>query len=261
MEPAAKYHWAEVVLRHGAWDQPNESLTVCVTATPPPAVITVSASQDPDERAGIAGVATPPAGTPTAACAVAPLSVTAVIVAVTGRVAVLVRMRKPGDTPPAVDWPVQYQADDSASGAPTIALGEGAAVAGAGAPRTPSATATPATTSTTRASTRHRRSRLRCAGVTSATDSVTAAPVSAAGGRVVPELDDARTRRRPMTAPVTTTHAASSSRTANGMKGNCDSDSVAWPLSATAYCAAQPKAACRAVGWPSTVKAKLPAGA
>ena len=74
---------------------------------------------------------------------------TAVMVAVTGRVVVLVRTRKPGDTPPAVDWPVQYQADDSASGAPTSALGDGAAPAGAGVPRTPTATATPATTTTT----------------------------------------------------------------------------------------------------------------
>ena len=43
--------------------------------------------------------------------------------AVTALAVVLVRTRKPGDTPPAVDWPVQYQADDSASGAPTNALG------------------------------------------------------------------------------------------------------------------------------------------
>ena len=166
MEPPPKYHWAEVVLWHGACDQPEELLTVWVTATPPPEVMTVSDSHEPVDTGGMSGVATPLAGTATAACAVAPESVTAVMAAVTGRVVVLVSTRDPGDTPPAVDWPVQYQADDSASGAATIALGDGAAPAGAGVPRTPSATATPATTTTTRASTRHRCPRLRWAGVT-----------------------------------------------------------------------------------------------
>ena len=58
---------------------------------------------------------------------VAPESDMAVMCRVTDFEVVLVRTRKPGDTPPAVDWPVQYQADDSASGAPTSAPGIGAA--------------------------------------------------------------------------------------------------------------------------------------
>ncbi len=71
----------------------------------------------------------------------------------------LVRTRKPGDTPEAVDCPVQYHADDSASGAPTSALGAVDGPRGADVPRVP-AMPTPATTTTTRASTSHRRSGL-----------------------------------------------------------------------------------------------------
>ena len=58
-------------------------------------------------------------------CSEAPPSLTDVIVPLTERAVVLVRTRKPGDTPEALDCPVQYQADDSASGAPTSALGAG----------------------------------------------------------------------------------------------------------------------------------------
>ena len=45
---------------------------------------------------------------------------------------VLVRTRKPGARPDDVVWPTQYQADDSASGVPTSALGVGVAADGAG---------------------------------------------------------------------------------------------------------------------------------
>ena len=102
-------------------------------------------------------MATPCAGTAAVVLAVAPESDVAVMLAVTGLAVVLVSTRKPGAAPPAVDWPVQYQAEDSTSGAPTSALGAGAAAAGTGAPRTATAIPTPATTSTTSAATRHRR--------------------------------------------------------------------------------------------------------
>src|SRR3984957_1851876 len=160
VEPPAQYHGGEVVVWHGACDQPNEPLTVWLTATPPPDVMTVSDTQEPDESAGTAGVTTPCAGTAAVVSAVAPESDVAVMAAVTGLAVVLVSTRKPGDAPAAVDWPVQYQAEDSASGAPTTALGAGAAATGAGAPRTAAAIPTPATTSTTSAATRHRRWRL-----------------------------------------------------------------------------------------------------
>ena len=84
VDPPAKYHWAEVVLWHGAWDQPDGPCTVWVTATPPPDVMTVSDSHEPEGRAGIAGATTPCAGTATAVCTVAPLSRLAVMSAVTG---------------------------------------------------------------------------------------------------------------------------------------------------------------------------------
>src|ERR1700722_4887104 len=122
--------------------------------------MTVSDSQDPDDSAGMAGATTPRGGTAAAACAVAPESEMAGMSAVTGLAVVLVSTRKPGDTPPAVDCPVQYHAVDSASGAPTSAPGLGAAPTRAGAPFTPTAMPTPATTRTTRAITRHRCSRL-----------------------------------------------------------------------------------------------------
>jgi hypothetical protein len=165
VEPPGKYHWAEVVVWHGACDQPKEPFTAWVTATPPPDVMTVSDTQEPDASAGTAGVTTPCAGTAATVLAVAPESDVAVMSAVTVLAVVLVKTKKPGDAPPATDWPVQYQADDSASGAPTSALGVGAAATGAGAPRTPTAIATPPTTSTTSAATRQRRSRLTCAGI------------------------------------------------------------------------------------------------
>src|SRR5580692_1720215 len=103
VEPPAKYHWAEVVVWHGACDQPRGSCTVWVTATPPPDVMTVSDTQEPDARAGTAGVTTPCAGTAADVCEVAPESDVAVMSAVTLLAVVLVRTRNPGDVPPAMD--------------------------------------------------------------------------------------------------------------------------------------------------------------
>ena len=72
--PPAKYQLADVVLWHGASDQPDEPCTVWETATPPPATVTVSDSHVPEERAGMGGASTAEAGTATAACTVAPVS-------------------------------------------------------------------------------------------------------------------------------------------------------------------------------------------
>ncbi len=155
-----------MVLWQGAWDQPSALLIVWETAIPPPDVVTVSDSHEPDASAGMAGAIAPCGGTAVAACAVAPVSDMAVMSVVTGVAVVLVSTRKPGEAPPVVDCPVQYQEVDSASGAPTSAPGLGAALTGAGVPRTPTAMPTPATTSTTSAITRHRCSRLTWAGVT-----------------------------------------------------------------------------------------------
>ena len=54
-------------------------------------------------QGGDGGATTPRGGTATFVCAVAPESVVAVMVAVTGRGVVLVSTRAPGDTPDAVD--------------------------------------------------------------------------------------------------------------------------------------------------------------
>src|SRR5580700_5600706 len=158
--PPGKNHEADVLLWHGAWDQPEAACTACETATPPPETDTISDSQDPEDSAGMDGATTAPAGTATAVRWEEPPSVTAVIVPETDPREVLVRTRKPGDTPDAVDWPVQYQADDSASGAGTSAPGGAVPPRGAAVPRVPAPMPTPASTSTTRASTRHRRSLL-----------------------------------------------------------------------------------------------------
>jgi hypothetical protein len=158
--PPGKYHDADVVLWHGDWDQPEDPCTACVTATPPPETDTISDSQDPVDNAGMDGATTLAAGTATAVRSEEPPSVTVVIVPETGPLDVLVRTRRPGDTPEAVDCPVQYQADDSASGAGTSAPGAAGAPSGAAVPRVLLPMPTPASTSTTRASTRHRRSLL-----------------------------------------------------------------------------------------------------
>ena len=118
VDPPAKYHVADVVLWHGATDQPDVPSTVWLTETPPPASVTVCASQLPDDGAVNDGTTVWRAGTDTAVCSVAPVSVTVSMVAATGRAVVLANTSWPGSTPePAepVDCPVQYQADDSAS--------------------------------------------------------------------------------------------------------------------------------------------------
>ena len=117
MVPLGKYQLAAVVLWQGASDQPDDPWTAWLRATPPPETVTVWDSHDPEDRDGMDGVATAWAGTATAVCTVAPASLTAVMEAATERPVVLVRMRKPGEMPDPVDWPVQYQADDSAFGA------------------------------------------------------------------------------------------------------------------------------------------------
>ena len=166
--PPAKYQLAAVVLWHGASDQPDEPCTAWETARPPPATVTVSDSHVPDDRAGMDGASTAEAGTATAACTEAPVSLTAVMSPVTCLAVVLVRTRKPGEIPEPVDCPVQYQADDSASGASTSALGVTGAPAGAGVLWVPAATPTPTTAARTTSSTRQRRSRLTWAGLTGA---------------------------------------------------------------------------------------------
>src|ERR1700683_2684805 len=85
VEPPGKYHWAEVVVWHGACDQPNVPFTVWVTATPPPDVMTVSDTQEPEASVGMAGVATVCAETAAVVSAVAPESEVAVMSAVTLR--------------------------------------------------------------------------------------------------------------------------------------------------------------------------------
>ena len=119
--PLGKYHCCEVLLWHGASAQPDGPCSVCDTATPPPDKVTASESHVPD-------VGRRDSGTQLAACRHrnrrrhrgaryrSPPS----IVPVTVRVPVLVRTTEPGAScPAAVVCPVQYQADDSASGAPT----------------------------------------------------------------------------------------------------------------------------------------------
>jgi hypothetical protein len=138
--------------------QPVEPCTDWETATPPPATVTVSACQDPDEGLETDGDTTPSPGTLTVACTEAPASLTAVMLAVTGAAVVLVSTRAPGAEPVAVDMPVQYQAEDSASGALTSALGtpdEPADVATL--PPEATASETPAITATTTTTTGQRR--------------------------------------------------------------------------------------------------------
>jgi hypothetical protein len=159
--PPAKYQWADVELWHGATPQPDELCTDWDTAIPPPATVTVSACQEPDDGLGKEGDTTLSPGTLTAACTTPPASLTAVMAAETGAGVVLVSTSAPGADPEAVLVPVQYQADDSASGALTDPLGVPDEPADAGAPpRVATATDTPAITATTTTRTRHRGSGL-----------------------------------------------------------------------------------------------------
>ena len=86
------------MLWHGACDHPSDPATVWVTATPPPEVMTVSDTHEPEARVGMAGTTTPYAGIAAAVFAVAPESDVAVMSAVTDFEVVLVRTRKPGDS-------------------------------------------------------------------------------------------------------------------------------------------------------------------
>jgi hypothetical protein len=112
----------------------------------------------PDERAGTGGDTTLSPGTLAVTCSLAPESLTAVMLAVTGNGVVLVSTIVPSAGPFAVDMPVQYQADDSESGAPTNVLGWPDEPVDAGAvPRAATATDTPAITTTTTTRTGQRR--------------------------------------------------------------------------------------------------------
>src|SRR6516164_4558346 len=56
--PPGKYQAAEVALWHGATDQPDGPCTNCVTATPPPARVTISETHEPDCGASSVGATT-----------------------------------------------------------------------------------------------------------------------------------------------------------------------------------------------------------
>jgi hypothetical protein len=149
--PLGKYQTEDVVLRHGATDQPDAPCSNCVTATPPPASETIWDTHDPDDGAGSVGITCPRPETRTAVVAELPPSVTWVTVPLTACGVVFVSRTDPGATPEATDWPVQYHAEDSALGALTSALGSGSAPAPCGVePRVATTTETAAmTTSTT----------------------------------------------------------------------------------------------------------------
>ena len=233
------------MLWHGAWDQPSGLKTDWVTATPPPAVTTLSASHVPEESVGIAGATAPSAGTATSVCPVAPVSVTAVTAAVTARAVVLVSTSEPGATPPAVDWPVQYQADDSASGRADERARRGCG--GDRCRRALQAHGDGDSGDDEHHESDHAPPALAAdvgRGHNSTVSTGAAVSATAAGSD---GGDDARLRReRPMSAAARNTQAASSTSTTNGTSGNCESASVAGPLALTAYCAAHPNAGCRA---------------
>jgi hypothetical protein len=156
VDPDAKNQVADVELWQGTTDHPADPWTACDTDTPPPSRVTSSASHAPDDGAATDGARTPCAGTETAALTVAPVSVTVVTSAATARVVVLVSTRKPGALPEIVVCPVQYQAEDSASGGLTKAAG--VAAAGLDEPRVPTPTAPPTMTATTTTKIGQRRS-------------------------------------------------------------------------------------------------------
>ena len=176
MDPEAKYQLADVELWQGPSDQPAGPWTACETDTPPPSRATVSDSKEPDDGTGKEGARTLCAGTETAAFTLAPVSVTVVMSASTARVVALDSTRKPGAGPEGIVCPVQYQAEDSASGALTSAAGVADAGAGLDDPRVPRPTAAPTMTAATTRSTGQRRSgpwcavRPACAGLTARSD-------------------------------------------------------------------------------------------
>src|ERR1019366_2738936 len=122
--PVGKYHCCAVPLWQGASAQPDAPCTACETATPPPVNVTDSESHVPDLGVGTLATSCPRPGTETGLCTFAPVSVTPSIVPVTAPFPVFVRTSEPGASwPAAVVCPVQYHADDSASGAPAMAAG------------------------------------------------------------------------------------------------------------------------------------------
>jgi hypothetical protein len=157
VDPEAKYQLADVELWQGTIDQPAGPWTACDTDTPPPSRVTVSASNEPDDGTASVGVTTLSAGTETMAFTVAPVSVTIVMFAVTARVAELESTSRPAAAFELVVCPVQYQADDSASGALTSDAGVGGVAAGLCDPRVPTKTATPTMTAATTTRTGQRR--------------------------------------------------------------------------------------------------------
>ena len=232
-----------MVLWHGDTDQPDGAATTWLTATPPPATVTMADNHEPEDGAGTLGTRSPRAGTDTAAFSTDPVSVSSRTVAATARPVVLVRSRKPGAPPAEVVCPVQYQADDSALAGLTSEAGTTSGLTGAGVPRAPAATPTPATTTTTSTSILQRCSRLLWAGVM----------LARAGGA-------AARPGRPRSATSRTTQASTSSETASGTSGNCERCSVAVP-DVTWNWAAQPKAGRRTAVRPFTDTLNFPAGA
>src|ERR1700728_547474 len=160
--PLGKYHCREVSLRQGACDHPDGPWTNWVTATPPPVMITDWETHEP-AVVGVPSTACLRAGTETGVATVAPLSETDVTVPATGRVLVLVRSSDPTATcSEAVDCPVQYQADDSAAVALTMAPGAGGGPLG-GFDTVERATMAPPTTTTRTTTTTSQRLGSLCA--------------------------------------------------------------------------------------------------
>ncbi len=147
-----------MLLWHGASAQPVGPCAVSDTATPPPFKETVSDSQVPVLGVGTYATVCPRAGTETELCTLTPVSVTALIVPETLRSPVFVRTTKPGASwPDAVVCPVQYQAEDSASGAPSMAAGVTGGPPAALLPGERAAKAKPTITAMTTTITTHRR--------------------------------------------------------------------------------------------------------
>ena len=101
--PIGKYHDDEVVETQGVTDHPVDPWTSSLTATPPPEIVTISDSHDPDVGEGREGTTWPRAGMATAVRTEVPASVTSVMEPVAARVVVLVRRMLPTAAPDAVD--------------------------------------------------------------------------------------------------------------------------------------------------------------
>ena len=156
--PLGKNHCRDVALWHGDSDQPDGPSVAWVTATPPPESVTASEIQAPVWGPGWRRSVWLRAGTDTPTSTLAPVSVTASMVPDTEREPVLVKITEPGAScPAAVDWPVQYHAEDSASAALTAAADAGGGPPGEALPGERPATASPTSTAATSVSTSHRR--------------------------------------------------------------------------------------------------------